>query len=251
MISSAGRDTCLNLIFCFRACIMQAFFYLYGGITMSKEKIRTRTSEEERIAKVNDNLEKALEKKALLEDSLKKINSKITEYRNSIDKYNRKKFDKIKAAKGLSWEDLFDMMNRDVNEPSLKDTVYLTDESADVSELTENEIPADKDAEAVTEQAGSAEIVTDENITEAENSSGEFLSEQTELLEVINNEEASENDDFLSSESNNAETTENCLSEDDWAQDAVTSHDESAHDDNSYTEQVNIINQWVDEDALK
>ena len=41
------------------------------------------------------------------------------------------------------------------------------------------------------------------------------------------------------------------MSEDDWAQDAVTSHDESAHDDNSYTEQVNIINQWVDEDALK
>ena len=53
---------------------------------------------------------------------------------------------------------------------------------------------------------------TDENITEAENSSGEFLSEQTELLEVINNEEASENDDSLSSESNNAEITENCLS---------------------------------------
>ena len=147
-----------------------------------------------------------------VEDSLKKINSKIAEYRNSIDKYNRKKFDKIKAAKGLSWEDLFDMMNRDVNEPSLKDTVYLTDESADVSESTENEIPADKDTEAVNEQAGSAEIVTDENITEAENSSGEFLSEQTELLEVINNEEASENDDSLSSESNNAEITENCLS---------------------------------------
>ena len=41
------------------------------------------------------------------------------------------------------------------------------------------------------------------------------------------------------------------MSEDDWAQDAVTSHDESAHDDNSYTEQVNIINQWVDEDTLK
>ena len=92
----------------------------------------------------------------------------------------------------------------------MKDTVYLTDESADVSESTENEIPADKDTEAVNEQAGSAEIVTDENITEAENSSGEFLSEQT--LEVINNEEASENDDSLSSESNNAEITENCLS---------------------------------------